>query len=51
MNDDECRNVSTPHRAASMSSEKLGGGKLDPEMFDVAKTDKAVRGALRRRSR
>jgi hypothetical protein len=27
------------------------GGKFNPEMFDVAKTDRAVRGALRRRPR
>lgn len=27
------------------------GGKFDPERFDVAKTDKAVRGALRKRRR
>ncbi len=27
------------------------GGKFDPEFFDLAKTDKAVRGALRKRRR
>ena len=28
---------------------RWSGGKFDPERFDVAKTDKAVRGALRKR--
>ena len=27
------------------------GGKFNPELFDLAKTDKAVRGALRKRRR
>ncbi len=30
---------------------RWSGGRFDPERFDVAKTDKAVRGALRRRIR
>jgi hypothetical protein len=30
---------------------RWSGGKFDPERFDVAKTDKAVRGALRKRRR
>ena len=28
---------------------RWSGGRFDPERFDVAKTDKAVRGALRKR--
>lgn len=28
---------------------RWSGGKFDPERFDIAKTDKAVRGALRKR--
>jgi Plasmid pRiA4b ORF-3-like protein len=30
---------------------RWSGGKFDPERFDLAKTDKAVRGALRKRRR
>jgi hypothetical protein len=30
---------------------RWSGGRFNPEQFDVAKTDKAVRGALRRRPR
>jgi hypothetical protein len=30
---------------------RWSGGKFDPKRFDVTKTDKAVRGALRRRRR
>jgi hypothetical protein len=30
---------------------RWSGGKFNPERFDLAKTDKAVRGALRKRRR
>jgi hypothetical protein len=41
-------NPENDERDEQKHMKRWSGGKFDPEKFDLAKTDKAVRGALRR---